>query len=293
MRRVFLVALALVVALVMPGCMVQRSVQILPGPTVMPGAINIAQAQQAVPTPQPMDEVLRPEISAETGETPGPGGPLTPDGTPVPIDENDKIVYLTFDDGPSDNTSAILSILAEEQVPATFFILGVQAEKYPDHIKEIAAQGHLVANHSYSHKTDEIYQSLDALLEDIAKCANVIKDLLGEDYPTDLFRFPRGSTNKACRDYREGVKAAGYRYFDWNALNGDAETGEYKRTPEELYDRLVQTVSDVDGRKKEITVLMHDTNSKGNTALMLKDAIQYLKGLGYEFRTMEYAQMHN
>ena len=202
-----------------------------------------------------------------------------------------KVVYLTFDDGPSKNTEALLEVLAEKQVPATFFILGTNADDHPERVEAIAAAGHLVANHTYSHQTDEIYQSADALLADIEKCAETIRSILGEEYPTDLFRFPYGSTNKACRDYRQAVREAGYRYFDWNALNGDAETGTYKRTPEELLERFKQTVDDVDGRKNEVIVLTHDTGSKENTVKMLGDAIDYLKELGYEFRTLEYAQM--
>ena len=77
-------------------------------------------------------------------------------------------------------------------------------------------------------------------LADIEKCAETIRSILGEEYPTDLFRFPYGSTNKACRDYRQAVREAGYRYFDWNALNGDAETGTYKRTPEELLEQGIR-----------------------------------------------------
>lgn len=209
----------------------------------------------------------------------------------TPVSEDSKIAYLTFDDGPSKNTEALLEILAEEGVHATFFLVGQNADAHPERVKLIAEGGHLVANHSYTHDTKNIYKSLDALLADIEKCADTIRDILGDDYPTDLFRFPKGSTNKACRDYRDGVREAGYRFFDWNALNGDAETGTYKRTPEELYDRFKQTVDDVDGRKKELIVLMHDTNSKENTVLMLKDAIQYLKSLGYEFRTLANTKM--
>lgn len=297
MKRIWVITLVVFVVLVTVGCSPQ-SVQLLPNPSGVPGALNVAYAQQATEdiTPTPSLSPL-PFFSDEPAPTDDPAPPVE---SPIPaedpsawdIKEGDKIVYLTFDDGPSKNTEQILEILASEQVPATFFMLGENMHRNPDKVKAIAQQGHLVANHSYTHVMGEIYASQEALLAEIEQTADEIKSILGQDYPTDLFRFPGGSTAKRCRDYREGVVAAGYRYFDWNALNGDAETGKYKRTPEELLERLKQTVQDVDGRKKEVVVLMHDTNSKGNTVLMLQEGIRYLKELGYEFRTMEHAKMH-
>lgn len=290
MRRFWFVLLAVFLVLAcLTGCAPSKRVEILPGPSPTPGGLNIAQAQQALPSASPSQQPSAPaEASQEPQESEENAGRPTP---PPPVTEDSKIVYLTFDDGPSKNTEALLEVLAEKQVPATFFILGTNADDHPERVEAIAAAGHLVANHTYSHQTDEIYQSADALLADIEKCAETIRSILGEEYPTDLFRFPYGSTNKACRDYRQAVREAGYRYFDWNALNGDAETGTYKRTPEELLERFKQTMDDVDGRKNEVIVLMHDTGSKENTVKMLGDAIDYLKELGYEFRTLEYAQM--
>lgn len=272
------------------GCAPSKRVEILPGPSPTPGGLNIAQAQQALPSASPSQQPSAPaEASQEPQESEENAGRPTP---PPPVTEDSKIVYLTFDDGPSKNTEALLEVLAGKAGARHLLHPGHQRRRPPR-----AGGGHRRSratwwpNHTYSHQTDEIYQSADALLADIEKCAETIRSILGEEYPTDLFRFPYGSTNKACRDYRQAVREAGYRYFDWNALNGDAETGTYKRTPEELLERFKQTVDDVDGRKNEVIVLMHETGSKENTVKMLGDAIDYLKELGYEFRTLEYAQM--
>lgn len=143
-----------------------------------------------------------------------------------------------------------------------------------------------------THETDKIYVSAEAFLEDIAACQDTLRGILGSDYqPEDLIRFPYGSTNRRCRDYRDDVRAAGYRYFDWNALNGDAESGASKKSAEELYDRFVETVDVQANRGRDIIVLMHDTNSKKATVEMLPDAIDYLKDLGYTFATLESVPM--
>lgn len=60
-------------------------------------------------------------------------------------------VALTFDDGPSEDTPALLDLLAQEGVKATFFLIGRQIEKYPELVKRIAAEGHQIGNHTYSH----------------------------------------------------------------------------------------------------------------------------------------------
>lgn len=250
------------------------------------------------PTPEITPEpTLTPEVTpTPTPMTPSPApedAPIAPVNPPQIYDKDggEKFVYLTFDDGPSKNTEAILEILTQKGVAATFFVIGDNAERYPDKIRAIAAQGSLVANHTQTHKTDEIYKSEEAFLEDINRGRETILSILGEGYPDDLMRFPYGSTNRRCREYRDGVKAAGYRFFDWNALNGDAESGASKRSAQDLYDELVKTV-DVQAKKgRDIIILMHDTNSKGNTVTMLPDAIDYLFGLGYTFATLENVPM--
>ena len=103
-----------------------------------------------------------------------------------------KLIYLTFDDGPSDRvTPKILDVLKEESVKATFFIVGKHAETRKYLIKREFEEGHTVAVHSYSHKYDEIYADKSSLLKDIDKCNALIKEITGK--PTNLYRLPGGS----------------------------------------------------------------------------------------------------
>ena len=200
--------------------------------------------------------------------------------------------YLTFDDGPSRNTEKILEVLEEKGVTETFFIVGENAQAHPERLVAIAEQGSLVANHTQTHDTDEIYDDIDSLLADLENGRQTILSILGDDYPDDLMRFPYGSTNRRCRDYREDVEAAGYRYFDWNALNGDAEHDASSRSTREHYEYLVETVDAQAARGRDLIILMHDTNSKTKTVEMLGDAIDYIASLGYTFDTLENRPMN-
>ena len=249
-----------------------------------------APTPEATPTPAPTATPAptpdpTPELTPEATEAPVTAGPSNP-AEQIPPAEG-KVCYLTFDDGPSKNTEAILAVLQDKGVVATFFVIGDNAQSHPERILAIAEQGSLVANHTQTHQTDSIYKSKEALLKDLEAGRQTILSILGQDYPDDLMRFPYGSTNRRCRDYRDAVKNAGYRYFDWNALNGDAESNASSRTTQQLYEELVETVDTQAERGRDLIVLMHDTNSKGKTVEMLPDAIDYIRSLGYTFATLE------
>jgi peptidoglycan/xylan/chitin deacetylase (PgdA/CDA1 family) len=104
-----------------------------------------------------------------------------------------KRVFLTFDDGPSENvTPQILDILEKNEIKATFFVLGASARKSPEILKREFDSGHFIANHSYTHIYDKIYSSTDAVLDEFNQTKQAVKEALGDDnYNTVLFRFPR------------------------------------------------------------------------------------------------------
>ena len=88
--------------------------------------------------------------------------------------ETTKRAFLTFDDGPSTNTKNILDILAQRNIKATFFVLGMQVEKMPETVKRIYEEGHYVANHGYSHVYSSIYSSPEAVLDEFNRCNQVV-----------------------------------------------------------------------------------------------------------------------
>lgn len=192
-----------------------------------------------------------------------------------------KEVFLTFDDGPTTKvTPRILEILDEYDVKATFFVIGQNAEKNPELIKEEKAKGHAIANHTYSHDYNYIYNNPDNFLKDLEKGNETLATILG-GHSSKLIRFPGGSFGSKRAPYREVVKAAGYTYVDWNALNGDAEALNVPVAT------LIQNIKETTGSKNHVVVLMHDAATKGTTADALPQIIEYYKSQGYEFKTLE------
>ena len=194
--------------------------------------------------------------------------------------EDTKVAYLTFDDGPSKNTSKILDILKANDVKATFFIIGNLAQTRPEMIKRQVAEGHAIGNHTYSHDYKKIYSSVNELTKDIQKSDKVLKDIIGSDYNLKLFRFPGGSFGKKLAPFRAAVENIGYEYVDWNALNGDAEGRNIPVA------KLISNVKKTAGNKKSIVILMHDAGAKHTTVEALPAIIKYLKSQGYQFKTL-------
>ena len=135
-----------------------------------------------------------------------------------------KVVYLTFDDGPSKYTEELLDILAKYNVKATFFTVG---SKYEDIIKKEYEAGHTVAVHTATHDYSKIYKNIDAYFEDLYEQQATIKRLTGIE--ANLIRFPGGSSNSTSKLYCPGIMTVltnevterGFYYFDWNVSSGD------------------------------------------------------------------------
>ena len=192
-----------------------------------------------------------------------------------------KQVFLTFDDGPSSkSTEAILDILKEEDVKATFFIIGKNALNYPEVLKRTYNEGHTIAIHTYDHDYKKIYASPEALEKDINMAAESLKSILGENFSTNLYRFPGGSWRKNKEVYIKKIEDMGYIYFDWNVLNGDAEGANPS------VDYLVNKFNSTRRGYNVILSLMHDTNAKTNTVSSLRQIIRELKDEGFEFKTL-------
>ncbi len=194
-----------------------------------------------------------------------------------------KRVFITFDDGPSTVTPQILDTLKQENVKATFFVLGSRVEAQPDMVKRMYEEGHFIANHGYSHKYTSIYQSPQTVLDEFNKCNEAVqKAIQVPEYNSHLFRFPGGVVGGKYAGIKsqaaELLKQNNIMYVDWNALTGDAETNNLSVELE--IKRLQETIS---GRNS-VVLLMHDAQAKTVTAEALPQIISYLREQGYEFK---------
>lgn len=208
------------------------------------------------------------KTEAAKGETAGPD---------KEADKTDKKqearkVYLTFDDGPSRNTRKILRILDRYNVKATFFVTGRTDEASLKLYQEIAERGHTIGMHSYSHKYDEIYASVDNFEQDLEQIQSQIFDAVGTT--CRLYRFPGGSSNLVSKlDMKEFIRVLNDRkitYFDWNVECGDASAHSY--TAKEMVDNVMQDVV----KYHTSVVLMHDADNKSKTVKALPVIIEKL-----------------
>ncbi|MGG7097922.1 polysaccharide deacetylase family protein [Clostridium sardiniense] len=211
-------------------------------------------------------------------------------------DDGKKVVYLTFDDGPSStNTPEVLNILDKYNIKGTFFVMGKSIEAKPevtnDILKRIASDGHAIANHSYSHDYSYLYPNRvinsDRFMGEYNKTNKLLQGVLGKDFSTRVVRFPGGYWSWNGREQAKPVlDKNGVNIVDWNALNGDAENGG-KNTSEQLVQNTKKSVEALGSNADSVVFLMHDTYGKENTVKALPEIIEYFKSKGYEFRTMK------
>ena len=201
----------------------------------------------------------------------------------------EKWVCLTFDDGPSRTTPAVLAALDAAEVHGTFFVVATgYNEKYLPLLTQAAAAGHQIALHSASHEYSDIYQSSDAYWEDIALLKERIAPYVDVESIRYL-RFPGGSTNTVSRRYggkglmkqlKAEVEEKGYQWVDWNVCAEDAVGGHPSA------DTIYRNVVHETGEQTHCVVLMHDSSSTRTTAEALPDIIQWYADNGYTFLTV-------
>ena len=191
-----------------------------------------------------------------------------------------KICYLTFDDGPSDNTLRIMEILKKyNNIKASFFVVGAGKLEY---LKQIQEAGHSVALHSATHKMKEIYVNEDTFFADLNGISNAVEKQIG--IKSKLIRFPGGSSNSINRDLMARltklVTEKGYYYFDWNVDSDDA--GRSAKNANTIASNVLNQAKN----KNTICVLMHDTAAKGATVAALPSIIEGLILMDYRFEPL-------
>lgn len=179
-------------------------------------------------------------------------------------------VYLTFDDGPGIYTDEILDILDQYHVKATFFVVGKDGADAEKALQRIAAEGHTLGMHSYSHKYKELYESLDSFTEDFTQIRDYIYQATGVE--SVYYRFPGGSSNTVSNidmhEFIDYLDSQGVEYFDWNVSSGDG--GSMKLSTDTL---LENCTKDIDTRDTSI-ILLHDSAEKPTTVETLPDIIE-------------------
>ena len=224
-------------------------------------------------------------------------------GTTVKIYSNevgkDKIIYLTFDDGPTrDNTNDIVFMLEDYGIKASFFVEGRDVELYPDRVEAIFRRGHVIACHSHTHEYASIYSSIDTFISEIGQYEAALEAALIEAIGEENFaqiqikkiiRFPGGTNNAYLTKaealaYINAVRALGYTVYDWTALTGDEEFSLEDRNSQNFISLLESSLATAKNNNRDLIVLMHD---QVYTKEALADILDYLISEGYYFDTID------
>lgn len=198
-----------------------------------------------------------------------------------------KVVYLTFDDGPSfSNTDSILDILCRNNVKATFCVVGNNAVRNKGTMRRINSTGMGILPHCNNHDYKEIYSSTENYINDLNNCMKTINEIIDEERSYSMVRMPGGSTNTVCsRDVLDNIKSYlktnDISYIDWTIDCGDT------RKSLVACNTIRGNVGEMCGKNVVEVVLMHDLENKKTTTEALQDIIDDYKKLGYEFKTIE------
>jgi peptidoglycan/xylan/chitin deacetylase (PgdA/CDA1 family) len=185
-----------------------------------------------------------------------------------------RCLALTFDDGPNqEHTEALLRILGAKGVKATFFVVGQEVEEHPELLRQVAAEGHQLANHTYSHPALFCFLSPRRLRTEIDRGQRAVTQACG--IVPRYFRSPVGLRHPLLRRYLE---RAGLEYISWRVRAFDTRL----QTPETIARRITARVSPGD------IILLHDRPGKAAERMLeaLPGIIDELKGRGFEFVTL-------
>ena len=180
-------------------------------------------------------------------------------------ENSENNIWLTFDDGPTPEvTTYILQVLKHEKIKATFFLVGGQIEKFPNLVNDILSDGHLIANHSYSHKNGWL-TSKKKYLKDIESCQELMPQ-------NKLFRPPYGKITTA----QISLLKEKYKIILWDVLSWDFSK---KTTPKSVKKNVLKNT------RNGSIIVFHNNQKSFRNLRVLKETIQELKKQGFRFST--------
>lgn len=191
-----------------------------------------------------------------------------------------KIIYLTFDDGPSLNTLNVLKILEEKEVKATFFVINSSSKTI---YRKIIETQNAIGLHTYSHNYQKVYASINSYIDDLNKIKKQVLKYTGKDIK--IVRLPGGSSNSFVsnndlKKIKQYLYNKNLTYYDWNCSSEDA-TGIGVSV-----DYIIKSAISCT-RHKKINLLMHDGYGHENTVKALPTIIDYYKKRGYIFKVID------
>ncbi|MGG0718049.1 polysaccharide deacetylase family protein [Robertmurraya massiliosenegalensis] len=190
--------------------------------------------------------------------------------------QTSKMVTLTFDDGPDPRfTPQILDILRENEIKATFFLMGARAEAYPELVKQIVEDGHIIGNHTYWHPNLVEEEDVNVLQREVTRTESSLANLIA--YRTKLFRAPYGFLNN---ELVEKLRDMNYKVVVWSVDSLDWQ----ESPPDQITYNVLSNIH------PGAIILMHDgaawNEDRTNTVRSLRQIIPAIKEQGLEFATV-------
>lgn len=260
---------------------------------------DLRQSMRQPPQPTPPEDGPPAQSGPPPEETPGgigrDGGPqpevpsyqsLYPDVYAQPVERNsvdeEKVVYITFDDGPSEQTPELLEILECYDIKATFFVVGKECGLAKQWLRDIAEAGHTIGVHSYTHEYTVIYDSVEAYLDDFVQEYRLIQEATGQ--APQIFRFPGGSINAyngpVYQEIISEMTRRGFVYFDWNRQTGDSGWCDISA------EKMAENALDQAGSMRRVFLLTHDNVSSSNIVEALPRIIEGFQEEGFSFAAL-------
>ncbi len=202
------------------------------------------------------------------------------------VEEGQRVCYLTFDDGPSENTEKVLDLLQKYEVKATFFVVGEElTEARKEILKRAVEEGHAIGMHANRHVYKSLYESMESFLKDYETLYQKLKNEYGIE--TALFRFPGGSVcdclNGQGKQYLKEMEERGFSCFDWNVSGEDAVGSP---TVSSIQKKVLSRGLEC----RRAIVLLHDSAMAGKTVEALPGIIERFKEEGFIFDSLENAE---
>ena len=197
------------------------------------------------------------------------------DRTHVSMEDDDKVLYLTFDAGyENGNVSKILDILKEEKVPGAFFVLQGLVQQEPDLVKRMGEEGHLVCNHTASHRDMTEVKSLDEFQAELQKLEKIYTDLTGRQL-APYYRPPEG---KISEENMAFARDCGCKTVFWSFAYADWDNGK-QMDPEKAREKILSETHNGE------VLLLHPTSA--TNAAILQDLIHTWRDMGFRFGTLD------
>lgn len=192
-------------------------------------------------------------------------------------DDNDadKVIYLTFDAGyENGNIEKILDVLQEKNVPGAFFVLGHLIEKNTDLVKRMVNEGHMVCNHTMSHKNMAKVTDSNVFASELHKLETLFYEKIGTEMPK-LYRPPEGSFSEENLQFLETM---GYKTILWSFAYADWDN-EKQMSPAAAKQKIL------DGTHNGEILLLHPTSA--TNAAILGELIDAWRSMGYRFGSLD------